>query len=619
MNPKASRSGAGFYVPRSIPIGEAIGNVTSRKKLMLRIKGQSEQELAANISQRGPASTARDLRPGDEHDGSFMLLPLDQIDPYDRNPRTSANPQYAEIKASIRDRGLQGNLTVTKRPGSARYILYMGGNTRLQILQELFGETGENRFRQVNCVYHAWKGEADILASHLIENEARGDTLFIEKARGLMALTEQIERDEGRSLTSREVQELTRGMGMVVSPNVVLLYDFAVSNLDAIGPWLTQDNVSNIKRRYMHYEAQAKCVSQPGEFHAHFAEDVKPLYLSFAEELRQRTQNLSNDAAIVPLRGTVLDELLAKLDALAAVLLKADVNVPPSQKKDPGSGSARAARHKPTKQDPDAALARPAARAEPERHATGPNTQSPVSAPIAPVSSEGPRQTSESLVASALPSADDDAIKAVFRDFSKHLVDWCTRTHIMQWLRFADDTRVPYLFWLDLPKEILTSRQYTLYSIPDSEGNELPQERRTIRAIAYRLIALLSGQLGGVIVTAEAKPTSYEPFARRLPADSTWRQAAMVPFDSMDVLYNVWEENLGGVTARTMDMSLAQDDLLVVLRDRDLVIPWMGLCQAYDAWGHALSLYRAGRDLTGDLVDNPDPQRDDDRSQFNPL
>ena len=81
--------------------------------------------------------------------------------------------------------------------------------------------------------------------------------------------------------------------------------------------------------------------------------------------------------------------------------------------------------------------------------------------------------------------------------------------------------------------------------------------------------------LGGVIVTKVGKPTSYLPFALRLPEESTWRQAALIPFDSMDVLYNIWDGNLGGVTARTMDMSLAQDDLLVVLRNPTLVSSWM--------------------------------------------
>lgn len=35
-----------------------------------------------------------------------MLLTLEQIKPYDHNPRQSRNPKYDEIKASIKERGL---------------------------------------------------------------------------------------------------------------------------------------------------------------------------------------------------------------------------------------------------------------------------------------------------------------------------------------------------------------------------------------------------------------------------------------------------------------------------------------------------------------------------------
>ncbi|MBL9048457.1 MAG: ParB N-terminal domain-containing protein, partial [Tabrizicola sp.] len=132
------------YVPESMPIPDAVAALRKRGKLALRIKGQpSSEELQAQINLRGPPSTAKDLRPGDEFDGSTVVLPIASIHPYDRNPRTSTNPKYHEIKASIRERGaLKTPLTVTKRPTEPdRYMLYMGGNTRLQVIKQLYAET----------------------------------------------------------------------------------------------------------------------------------------------------------------------------------------------------------------------------------------------------------------------------------------------------------------------------------------------------------------------------------------------------------------------------------------------------------------------------------------------
>ena len=641
MNTKTRTGTKGMYVPATIPLSEAIKNVNSRNKLSLRIKGQTDEQLAAKISQRGPSSMASELQPGDELDGSFMVLPIDRILPYDRNPRTSSNPKYNEIKASIRDRhGLQGNLTITKRPGTNAYMLYMGGNTRLQILHELYAETGNKQFYQVNCVYHAWKSEADIMASHLIENEARGDTLFIEKARGLMMLTKEIESAEGRSLTSREISSITGKMGMLVQHTVVLLFAFAERNLDVLGQWLTQDNVNTIKRRYAQYEHLAKTLNLSGEYQLGFSQEAPVLLAGFAEDLKARAQALNDANTLVPLRGPVLDELLQKLDTLAANNLKLDAVAAkrvftaldsgkenlsadtlqalikgPDSATETGVPTQAASKTPVTPVDrpaPTAAVAQPpkattpkasvqkASAAKMAPHISANASDNIVVTPRVEVSDLGDIPASTAMPAETISGA---MLQAISKEFADTLMHWCNLTRIGQWLRFASDSQIPYMFWLELPPEILVSRDFGLWNLPDPELGELTPEQIEIRAIGYRMIALLSGQLGGVIVTKEGKPTSYLPFALRLPEESTWRQAALIPFDSMDVLYNVWDGNLGGVTARTMDLSLAQDDLLIALRNPALVTPWMSFCQSYDKWGKCLNQYRVEKGVTDDLID----------------
>ena len=69
-----------------------------------------------------------------------MMFPIaiDQIDEYDGNPRFYENPEFEAIKESIRERGVIQRIVVTKRPGSERFVLAQGGNTRLRCLRELY-------------------------------------------------------------------------------------------------------------------------------------------------------------------------------------------------------------------------------------------------------------------------------------------------------------------------------------------------------------------------------------------------------------------------------------------------------------------------------------------------
>lgn len=112
-----------------------------------------------------------------------MMVDLDKIDPYHRNPRRSVNPKKADIKASILELGgLEQPLPVTRIDGEARYFIYKGGNTRLSCLKELWAETGDTRFSKVRCEFHPYEGTSQALLAHLRENDLRGDISFIDKA-----------------------------------------------------------------------------------------------------------------------------------------------------------------------------------------------------------------------------------------------------------------------------------------------------------------------------------------------------------------------------------------------------------------------------------------------------
>lgn len=116
-----------------------------------------------------------------------MVITLDQLRPYDHDPRMKRNSAYEEIKASIRERGLDAAPAITRRPGAQHYIIRNGGNTRLAILRELWAETKDERFFRISCLFRPWpeRGEIIALTGHLAENELRGGLTFIERALGV--------------------------------------------------------------------------------------------------------------------------------------------------------------------------------------------------------------------------------------------------------------------------------------------------------------------------------------------------------------------------------------------------------------------------------------------------
>lgn len=59
--------------------------------------------------------------------GQLMFVPLDQLRAFELNPRITRNPNYNEIKESVKNRGLDQPPQITQRPGEKHYIIASGG------------------------------------------------------------------------------------------------------------------------------------------------------------------------------------------------------------------------------------------------------------------------------------------------------------------------------------------------------------------------------------------------------------------------------------------------------------------------------------------------------------
>lgn len=180
--------------------------------------------LADRFERSGPVADAL----SDPIADTPMTMTLDQIQPYDLNPRVTRNPRYEEIKASIRERGLDAQPAITRRPGETHYIIRNGGNTRLAILRELWSETKDERFFRIPCLFRPWseRGEIIALTGHLAENELHGGLSFIERALGVEKARELYEQESGQTLTQSELARRLSADGYpITQPHISRMQD----------------------------------------------------------------------------------------------------------------------------------------------------------------------------------------------------------------------------------------------------------------------------------------------------------------------------------------------------------------------------------------------------------
>lgn len=170
-------------------------------------QGQITDKLHQDHFPRGPELE----RLSDPLTDTPMLVTLEELRPYEHNPRFIRNPLYDDIKASIRERGLDQPPPITRRPGETYFIIRNGGNTRLAILGELWQETRDERFFRIQCLFRPWSNEINALLGHLAESDLHGQLTFIERALAIAKLKTMLEAD-GAVLSQRElVRRLAAG------------------------------------------------------------------------------------------------------------------------------------------------------------------------------------------------------------------------------------------------------------------------------------------------------------------------------------------------------------------------------------------------------------------------
>jgi ParB family protein of integrating conjugative element (PFGI_1 class) len=223
------------------------------------------QDLTKDIAFEMPGATNNEtieIHPADPLTKSHIRVTLNQLRPYDKNPRTSRNPKFDEILISIENTGLNHPPNITRRsPDDPQYMIIDGGNTRLEILRILYAKYTElayqaenenvrqkhlkkaESFYVIDCIFKPWERESKALMGHMIENENRGHMLFIEKALAVQTLRELYEEEdrtrakqEGRRydnkpLSGRTLAKRSTRDGWPISQSHISRYDYAVNTL----------------------------------------------------------------------------------------------------------------------------------------------------------------------------------------------------------------------------------------------------------------------------------------------------------------------------------------------------------------------------------------------------
>lgn len=242
-------------------------------------------------------------------EGDVVVLDVNLIHPYERNPRHGRNPEYDRIRDSIRNTGLDQPLVVTQRPDATDFIVHAGGNTRLIILKDLFAETGDPRFAAVPCLLKAWCCESDVLLAHLRENDLRGGLTFIDKARAVCEAQKLLAEELGLDVISqRHLETELRRAGYRISQGRISQMVYTVHRLLPVIPialegGLGRPHVERIRR--LERAAQKMWQDRCSES----AEDFEEIFTTLCK--RYDSPDWDTDV----LRSALESEIAAALDA----------------------------------------------------------------------------------------------------------------------------------------------------------------------------------------------------------------------------------------------------------------------------------------------------------------
>ena len=462
---------------------------------------QRRRMVAESLQVGNPGNNARDLP--DQADPTHecqIVLSVEDIRPYEHNPRRIHNARFNDIKASIRASGLRNPFTVTRRPGESHFVVEAGGNTRLLAIRQLWAETREPRFHKLAVLFRPWRSESHVLTAHLIENDQRGDMSFWDKASGVVALKARLEAEQGTTFSLRQIDEAMKALGLAINTATLAHFLFATERLTTLGEVavdlsgldvkLMQPRLNGMKRH-----AQARALLAEDDLYATVFE---PVFRGAVDEYR-RTQRFSAAAVC-----RACEEALAEVLGESVAELRRALD--PAARSPQGTSAS----------SPAPAIAAPGT----EEGGDAPKGNAPSSTPLPAVST-----ANTAMAASGRndPARDSPLGAAGVPDPHSRIIE---QAHVCAGLAgigdcLCGDADVPQGFSLDvLP--------------PSATGEALPPSRQW----AWQLLALVSWQLA--TLASMAIPDESTAFDPAIP-DAACRAPSPTPDPfSFDAAFVVW-------------------------------------------------------------------------------
>ena len=506
--------------------------------------------LASGFERSGPSATTL----SDPIADTPMVVTLDQLHPYDHDPRKKRNPVYEEIKASIRERGLDAAPAITRRPGDDHYIIRNGGNTRLAILRELWSETKDERFFRVSCLFRPWpeRGEIVALTGHLAENELRGGLTFIERALGVEKAREFYELEIRSTLSQSELARRLAADGYPVQQSHISRMADAVRYLLPAIPTVLYAGLG--RHQVERLSVMRKACERTWEHYAKGRSLVQDFDEFFQEVLSQFDVQADEFSA-----QRVQDELIGQMTELLDVdydVLALDMTESESRQ--------RALVSEPTPPSSPPALPEPEAIARPPANTAPPATR-PTAAP-----STGESDADDSHSGAVSPAADGDLLQ-------KHIVSPAPTTERLEFIQRMVANQLGDALPHDFSANVLQSipvQAGGLYPISDvwyiAPGLDTPEHLRIHVAQFAREIAVevdlgecIDDRPDGIGFACRARTTNPAPLGRAvhtLLARLAGQQPADVGLDNGQLVIDLPAllHGQGDVARRLSDTALVK-------------------------------------------------------------
>lgn len=353
-----------------------------------------------------------------------MVVTLDQLRPYELNPRVTRNPRYDDLKASICERGLDAPPAITRRPGEAHYIIRNGGNTRLAILNELWTETHDERFFRIPCLFRPWspRGEIIALTGHLAENELHGALTFIERALAVEKARELYEQESGTPLSQSELaRRLTRDGYPTPQPHISRMQEAVRYLLPAI-PTLLYGGLGRpqVEKLVALRRAAARTWEQRGGEETDFAAVFQDVLALFDGDVAGFAVQRMQDELI----GQMAERLGVDYDALSLDLEESETRQRALSREPAAPPDAASPHSRKPSPSPDASAPSPTVNAsagEAARPPIAPTPSTPIDALPSSIANDDDARTAQQHVIS--PAANTERLQAMRQLVAEHTGD----------------------------------------------------------------------------------------------------------------------------------------------------------------------------------------------------